>query len=73
MLIQVAAFFSPRSNVLVGQDDDFALDCYRLAHYYHCSPLVFLDMPLNEVKTHMRYSIRLAELQRNESEDTDRD
>jgi hypothetical protein len=49
---------------LVGEDEDLVLDCYRLAHYYHCDPRIFLDMPLSEMTAHMRHTIRVAELER---------
>jgi hypothetical protein len=60
---QAEVFFSPRPTVLVGEDEDLLLDCYRLAHYYHCDPRIFLEMPLSEVETHMRHTIRIAELE----------
>jgi hypothetical protein len=59
--------------VLVGEDENLVLDCYRLAHYYHCNPLIFLDMPMSEMRKHLRYTIRMAELEREEIERERRD
>ena len=42
-------------------NDDMVLDCYRLASYYQVNPEIFLNMPINDVRLHMR---RTAELER---------
>jgi hypothetical protein len=65
---KAAIFFRARSSVLVGEDENLVLDCYRLAHYYHCNPETFLAKPLSEVATHLRHTIRVAELEREEME-----
>jgi hypothetical protein len=49
---------------LVGDEEDLVLDCYRLARWYHQSPEIFLNMPLDEVRVHMARTIRLADLMR---------
>jgi hypothetical protein len=54
-------------------DEDLVLDSYRLAHYYHCDPRIFLDMPLSEMTAHMRHTIRVAELEREALEREKRD
>jgi hypothetical protein len=61
--VSVTRFFSSRSIGLVGEHiDDLVLDCYRLARYYHQSPLIFLDMPLSEVRLHLERTIALAKM-----------
>ena len=47
------AIFSSRSGGMVGDEEDMVLDCYRLARWYHQSPEVFLNMPLDEVRLHL--------------------
>jgi hypothetical protein len=47
---------------LVGDEVEIVLDCYRLARHYHQNPAVFLDMPLSEVRLHLRRTIELAEV-----------
>jgi hypothetical protein len=49
---------------LVGDENDLVLDCYRLARWYHQSPDVFLNMPLDEVRTHLIRTIELADIMR---------
>jgi hypothetical protein len=53
---------------LVG--DDAVLDCYRLARFYHVSPLTFLDMGMSEVRIHLLRTIDLAQIMNRDS-DTD--
>ena len=40
--------------------DNPVIDCYRLAKYYHVSPLIFLEMGLSEVRIHLERTIDLA-------------
>jgi hypothetical protein len=49
---------------MVGDESELVLDCYRLARWYHQSPEVFLNLPLDEVETHMLRTIELAEIMR---------
>lgn len=49
---------------MVGDEEDLVLDCYRLARWYHQSPEVFLNMPLDEVHLHLLRTLRLAALMR---------
>jgi hypothetical protein len=56
---------------LVGDEADLVLDCYRLARWYHQSPDVFLNMPLDDVRMHLNHTLRLAELMRQKSTDED--
>jgi hypothetical protein len=58
---------------LVGSEKDVVLDCYRLARWYHCSPVTFLEMPLSEVRVHMEHTIELARIMRQNQETTDDD
>jgi hypothetical protein len=67
LLLPAAPFFSPRSDVLVGEDENLVLDCYRLAHYYNCNPEIFLAMPLSQMEVHIRHTNRIAELMRDET------
>jgi hypothetical protein len=68
--VQIAQFFSSRSNGLVGAGaDEIVLDCYRLARWYYQAPDVFLNMPLGEVQMHLRRTIELAKIMRREAED----
>ena len=61
--ISVAPFFSPRSGVLVGDEEEIILDCYRLARYYHVSPDVFLSMSISEVELHLRRTAQCSRAQ----------
>ena len=70
MRVPATQFFSSRSNGLVGSEIDLVLDCYRLAHFYHQPPDLFLDMPLGDVRLHLDRTVRLANLMR-QSEDAD--
>jgi hypothetical protein len=56
---EASKFFSARSTGLVGDEDEIILDCYRLARWFHVSPEVFLQMPLSEVRIHMKRSADL--------------
>jgi hypothetical protein len=49
---------------MVGDEEDLVLDCYRLARWYHQSPEVFLNMPLDEVRVHLMRTHRVRNLQR---------
>jgi len=66
--LQVARFFSSRSSVLVGADEDIILDCYRLARWYHQAPEYFLNMPLSDVRLHLMRTGQLARIMRAEAE-----
>jgi hypothetical protein len=50
--------------LVAGYDN---LDCYRLAKFYHVSPIVFLEMGLTEVRTHLERTIDLANIINRES------
>jgi hypothetical protein len=54
---------------LVGDEDEIILDCYRLAHWYHVSPEVFLAMPLSDVRIHLSRSWELKRRQQPVSDD----
>lgn len=43
--------------------EDLILNCYRLADRYHQNPEVFTEMPLSRVSEHIRYTVRLIEIQ----------
>ena len=45
------------------------IDCYRLARFYHVSPLIFLDMGLSEVRIHLERTITLANIINRENSD----
>ncbi len=62
--VPAARFFSSRSGRLVGDENDLVLDCYRLARWYHQSPDIFLNMPLDDVRMHLIRTIELAEIMR---------
>ena len=64
MRVSATQFFSTRVGRLKGEEEDLVLDCYRLARWYHQSPEVFLDLPLDEVRVHMSRTLRLADLMR---------
>ena len=36
------------------------IDCYRLAKFFGQMPDAFLEKPLSEIKTHMRYASMLT-------------
>jgi hypothetical protein len=59
--------------VLIGEDENYILDCYRLAKYYHTDPRVFIEMPLSEVSRHLRWTIKLAKTMREEARDPEDD
>jgi hypothetical protein len=40
------------------------LDCYRLAEFYHQHPDVFLNMPVEDVRTHAMRTAQLIERRR---------
>lgn len=48
---------------MVGNEDKFILDCYRLARWYHVSPEVFLSMTISEVTLHLTRTAEIARLQ----------
>ena len=73
MRVSAAEFFSTRSGRLVGDEKDLVLDCYRLARWYHQSPDVFLNMPIDDVHAHLRHTIELAELMRQQQAAADDD
>jgi hypothetical protein len=56
---------------LVG--DELVLDCYRLARFFHQSPVVFLEMPLSEVHMHLEKTIELATIINRENSTPDED
>jgi hypothetical protein len=55
---------------LVGSENDIILDCYQLAHFYHISPEVFLNMPLSDVYMHL---VRSQEMNRRRQQQTSSD
>lgn len=55
-------------GIVESECENLILDCYRLAKYYHIDPRIFLDMPLGEVATHMRHTIKLAQIMRDEAQ-----
>jgi hypothetical protein len=58
--------------VIVGEDEQIVLNCYRLARFYRCDPRVFLAMPLfSELSAHWYYTCRLAEQERQNNSDDD--
>ena len=58
--------------MVVGYDDTFILDCYRLARWYHQSPEVFLAMTIGEVRLHMQRTLQIANiLQREQNTEED--
>jgi hypothetical protein len=67
--LSVTTFFYTKSGGLVASvTDSPVLDCYRLAKYYHVSPLIFLEMGLSEVRIHLDHTIKLAHQIQRESE-----
>ena len=59
--------------MIVGEDQEIVLNCFRLARFYHCDPRVFLDMPMfSELGAHLHYTCLLAARMREERE-TDED
>jgi hypothetical protein len=60
---------------VVVSEENLILDCYRLARWYHVSPEVFLEMPLNDVHLHMYRTIQLTKIMQREAEaaEDDRD
>lgn len=56
---------------MVGDERDMVLDCYRLARWYHQSPEVFLNMPIDDVRTHLSRTIEIAEIMRRQQESAD--
>lgn len=55
--------------VITVIDDSIILDCYRLANYYKIDPRIFLEMPLDEVRLHMRRTAELERLRQQEQSD----
>ena len=55
--------------VITRLDDSMILDCYRLAHYYHIDPRIFLDMTLSEVRMHLQRTAQMENLRRQETGD----
>lgn len=55
--------------VITVIDDSIILDCYRLASYYKLDPRIFLEMPLDEVRLHMRRTAELERLRQQEQSD----
>jgi len=49
------------------------LDCYRLARWYHQSPEIFLNMPLDEVRIHLVRTLKLAAMMRRHQQADDDD
>lgn len=47
------------------------IDCYRLARFYHVSPLIFLEMGMSEVRIHLERTIDLAHIINRENADTE--
>jgi hypothetical protein len=45
------------------------IDCYRLARFYHVSPLIFLEMGLSEVRIHLERTVELANIINRENSD----
>ena len=45
------------------------IDCYRLARFYHVSPLIFLEMGLSEVRVHLERTVELAHIINRENSD----
>jgi hypothetical protein len=39
--------------LVVGDEDEVILDCYRLAKHYSVSPDIFLSLPISELERHM--------------------
>jgi len=37
------------------------LDCYRLAHFYHVDPCIFLEKTISELGRHLRRTAKLAD------------
>jgi hypothetical protein len=54
---------------MVGGESEIILDCYRLAHWYHVNPEVFLAMPLSEVSMHLDRTATLDREQRSVGDD----
>jgi hypothetical protein len=59
--------------LVAGDGADLVLDCYRLARWYHQSPLLFLDMPLSEVRLHLKRTAELSRIMRQAASDRDDD
>lgn len=68
MCLSAAKFFLARTGGLVVSEENLILDCYRLARWYHVSPDVFLEMPLNDVHLHLYRTMQLMKLMRREAE-----
>lgn len=66
-------FFSSRSQLLVGHEEDIILDAYRLARWYHVSPEHFLAMALSDIRLHLRRTIQLARIMRAEATQSEDD
>jgi hypothetical protein len=43
--------------------DELIINCYRLAHYYHQNPDLFVEMPLSKMNVHIIYTVRLINMQ----------
>lgn len=48
---------------LAVDTDEIIVNCYRLADRYHQNPEVFIELPMSRVNEHIRYTIKLIELQ----------
>jgi hypothetical protein len=66
--VSAKKFFLAGGGRLVVSDEALILDSYRLAKYYSVSPEVFLNMPISEVRLHLRRTCELADLMRREQE-----
>ena len=49
--------------------EEYILDCYRLARWYHQSPVHFLEMPLSELRLHMVRTIQVQQISEQASSD----
>jgi hypothetical protein len=59
--------------VTAEEQEDFVLDCYRLADRYHQSPDVFLGMPITHIRQHIEFTLKLIEAQRKAAGENDDD
>ena len=48
--------------------DNFVLNCYHLAHRFHCDPEVFLKKPYSKIGRHLHWCHELDRGQRVEEE-----
>ena len=44
-------------------ENEFILNCYRLADRYHMDPDKLLDMPMSRVAMHVYYTVKLIDAQ----------